>query len=149
VTLTLCCWVLSATTLAGTVLVLLHLRATSAAQRPHWVAGAAHGVVGAAGLALLLVALRGPRRGVATGTSTFGVQAAVLLGAALVAGITIVVLSRRAAVGASRGAAPGAAPGAAAGAAPGTTRAIGGAMIVHSLLAVTGYALLLAYASLG
>ncbi len=131
--LSLSCWVLSATALAGTVLVMLHLRATSPVQRPHWMAGTAHGLLGAAGLALLLVALRGPPRGAATGTSTFGVQAAILVGAALVAGIAIVVLSRRAA----------------AGPAPEAAKVITGAMIVHSLLAITGYVLLLAYASLG
>jgi hypothetical protein len=82
-------------------------------------------LVGAAGVALLLLALRGPPRGVLTGASSFGWQAAVLLGTALMAGIAIAVLARRR---------PGAASG---------------AIVVHALLAVTGYVLAIAYASLG
>ena len=77
------------------MLALLHLRATLPAQRPHWVVGATHGIAGAAGLILLLVALRGPPRGGATGSSSFGLEAAVLLAAALLAGLAIVVLVRQ------------------------------------------------------
>jgi bacteriorhodopsin len=124
--LSLSCWVLSATALAGVVLVLLHLRATSPGQRPHWMVGAAHGIAGATGVVLLLVALRGPPRGVATGSSSFGVEAAVLLAAALLAGLLIVVLARQRA----------------------PERTVTGAMVVHALLAVTGYVLWVAYASL-
>ena len=117
-------WLLSAAVLAGVVLALLHLRATSPAQRPPWAVGMAHGLVGAAGLALLLLALRGPPRGVLTGASSFGLQAAVLLGAALLAGIAIAVLARP------------------------WSRAASAAIVVHALLAVTGYVMLIAYTSL-
>jgi hypothetical protein len=89
-------------------------------------AGAAHGIAGAAGVVLLLMALRGPPRGVATGSSSFGLEAAVLLGAALLAGLAIVVLARQRV----------------------RERAVTGAMVVHALLAVTGYVLWVAYASL-
>ena len=115
---------LSAAVLAGVVLALLHLRATSTAQRSHWIAGLAHGLVGTAGLALLPFALRGPPRGVLTGVSSFGVQAAVLLGGALLAGIAVAVLARR------------------------RSRATSLTIVVHALLAITGYVMLIAYASL-
>jgi hypothetical protein len=122
--LTLAFYVLSAAVLAGAVLAMLHLRATSPAQRPPWVSGAVHGVGGVIGLALLLIALRGPPRGVVNGTASFGLQAAVFLGGAIVTGIGIIVLARR------RG------------------RATSLMMAVHALLAVTGYVLLAAYVSL-
>jgi hypothetical protein len=80
--------------------------------------------MGAAGLALLPLALRGLPRGVLAGASSFGVQGAVLLGAALLAGVAIVVLARR------------------------RSRATSGAIVVHALLAITGYVMLIAYASL-
>jgi len=123
--LTVSFYVLSAAVLAGVVLALLHLRATSAAQRPPWTAGAVHGVGGVIGLALLLIALRGPPRGVLSGTGSFGLQAAGFLGAAMVAGIGIIVLARRG------------------------SQSISLMMVVHGLLAMTGYVLLLAYVSLG
>jgi hypothetical protein len=118
-------YVLSAAGLAGVVLALLHLRATSPAQRPPWVSGAVHGVGGAIGLALLLIALRDPPRGALNGTASFGLQAAVFLGGAIATGIGIIVLARR------RG------------------QATSLMMAVHGLLAVTGYVLLAAYVSLG
>jgi len=88
--------------------------------------GAAHGIAGAAGVVLLLVALRGPPRGVATGSSSFGQEAAVLLVMALLAGLAIVVLGRQQT----------------------SERTVTGTMVVHALLAVTGYVLWVAYASL-
>ena len=121
------CWVLSANVLAGVVLALLHLRATSAAQRPHWIIGGMHGVAGTAGVILLLIALLGSRRGAATGSSSFGLQAAVLLVVALLAGLAIVVLVRQQA----------------------PERAVTGTTVLHALFAATGYVLWIAYTSLG
>jgi hypothetical protein len=113
--------VLSAVVVAGIVLALLHLRGV----RPHRVVGALHGLAGAAGLAVLLLALRGPPRGVLSGVESFGDVAAVVGVAALVAGLGIVVMARRSWGG------------------------VGLVIGVHATLAVTGYVVLLAYVSLG
>jgi hypothetical protein len=113
--------ILSATVVAGAVLALLHLRGSP----PHWAVGALHGVVGTAGLGALLLALRGPPRGVRTGVAAFGLVAAIFATAAFAVGLAIVALLRR-----SRG---------------GT----GLAIAVHGMLAITAYVLLLAYVALG
>ena len=52
--------------LLGTALAALHLRAGNASP-PRWPLGALHGLLGAAGLVTLLLALRGPPRGEAMG----------------------------------------------------------------------------------
>lgn len=113
--------ILSAAVLAGIVLVLLHLRGVS----PHWIIGALHGAAGAAGLGALILALRGPPRGVLTGVASFGADAAVLAAGALAMGLGIVALARR------------------------SRRGVGLAIAVHATLAITAYVLLLAYVSLG
>jgi hypothetical protein len=51
--------------------------------------GMLHGMVGAAGVAMLLFALQGPPRAVKFGAGGFGTVAAVLLAAALAGGVTI------------------------------------------------------------
>jgi hypothetical protein len=56
-----------------------------------WLPGAAHGLVGLAGFLLLLAALRGPTRGLATGAAQFGAIAAFLLGGGLLLGGWVVV----------------------------------------------------------
>lgn len=83
-------------------------------------AGIAHGVVGAVGLLVLVLALRGPPRGVSAGVGSFGMEAAVLFAGAVLTGIIIVLLRRRAIV-----------------------------MAIHAGIAITGYVLLLAWDSLG
>jgi hypothetical protein len=98
---------------------LLHLRATDRASLPPRVAGIAHGVVGAIGLGCLLLALRGPPRGVDAGVGSFGTLGAVLLGAALLTGLTLLI------------------------------RRNGLVMAVHAGLAITAYVLLLAWSALG
>jgi hypothetical protein len=115
-------WVITAAVLGGTVLAFWRLRATEGVARPPGWAGIAHGLCGTAGLALLLLALRGPPRAVAEGAGSFGTIAAWLFAAALLVGGVIWVRRRR-----------------------GPTLTI----IVHAALAVTGWALLLAWASLG
>jgi hypothetical protein len=55
-----------------------------------WI-GALHGFVGATGLAILFLALRGPPRGVKFGAGAFGTISAALLVAALIGGLTILV----------------------------------------------------------
>jgi len=117
-------YVLCVTALLGVLLIGLHLRATGPAQLPPWQVGAAHGVLGAAGVAALLLALRGPARGIATGSSSFGWQSAVLLVAGLVAGAAIPVLARR------------------------QERPPPVALVAHGGLAITGFVLLWAYSAL-
>ena len=51
--------------------------------------GALHGLLGLSGLAALLLALRGPPRGVAMGVGSFGRIAAALLALALLAGLAL------------------------------------------------------------
>jgi hypothetical protein len=104
--------------LAGTILGLWHLR--GAASGPPMSAGIAHGLSGAAGLAALLLALRGPPRGVAAGAGSFGTTSAVLFVAALACGVAVFLLRRK-----------------------------GNAVVmaIHAGLAITGYVLLLAWSS--
>ncbi len=84
--------------------------------------GLLHGMIGAIGLLVLLLVLRGPPRGVAEGAGYFGTTAAWLMGAALVTGV--VVLLRR-------------------------QNAPTAMIAIHSGFAITGYVLLLAWSSLG
>ena len=74
----------------GGVLAMARLRASGTAL-PGWPIGAVHGMLGVIGLAALLVALRGPPRGVAMGVGSFGRIAAGLLAIALIAGLGILV----------------------------------------------------------
>jgi hypothetical protein len=113
-------WVLTLGVAAGTGLALWHLRATDGASRPPLALGIAHGVIGAAGLAVLLFALRGPARGVESGVGSFGTTAAVLFTGAVLTGVSLLFLRRKAIV-----------------------------MAIHAGIAITGYVLLLAWDSLG
>ncbi len=115
-------WLLTLAVAAGTLLGLLHLKATNAAGRPPMWAGIAHGAAGAVGFGLLLLALQGPARGAATGVGSFGTTAAWLFVASLLAGA--VLLARR-------------------------RKSPTVSMMVHAGLAVTGYVLILAWDSLG
>lgn len=108
--------------LLGTLLALLHLR--PAGRSPPWPIGVLHGLMGAAGLGALLVALRGPPRGVTFGVGPFGLFAAALLALALLAGLgiaAVLYLGRR----------------------PGTLLA------AHAMLAVAGFVILASYTLLG
>lgn len=110
-------WVLTLAVAAGSVLALWHLRGTS---RPPIALGIAHAVVGAAGLGMLLLALRGPARGVAAGAGSFGTVAAVLFGGALLTGVALLLWHRKGAV-----------------------------MAIHAGIAIAGYVMLMAWVSLG
>jgi hypothetical protein len=104
----------------GAVLAALHLR--PGAPRPRAIFGALHGLMGGLGLLGLLVALRGPPRGVAMGAGAFGGIAAALLAVALVVGLAVLMLRRR----------------------------LSGAIIaVHASIAVAGIVILAAYAFAG
>jgi hypothetical protein len=84
--ISLAVWVLTVAVAAGSGLALWYLRGVS---RPPFVAGIAHGLVGAAGLVVLVLALKGPPRGVQAGVGSFGTIAAVLFGGAVVSGVLI------------------------------------------------------------
>ena len=79
---------LLAAAMMGTVLAAVHLGVGRGAAIP-WPAWVLHGLLGAAGFAVLLLGLRGPPRGVAMGVGPFGRFAAVLLTAALLIAVAI------------------------------------------------------------
>jgi hypothetical protein len=111
-------WIVTLAVAAGTGLALWHLRDIDGNQRPPLAAGIAHGLIGALGLGLLLLALRGPPRGIASGVGAFGTYSAVLFVAALLTGIVMLMIRRKAVV-----------------------------MAIHAGIAITGYVLLLAWDS--
>lgn len=106
----------------GAALGLWHLRATEGTSRPPVSVGIVHGLIGAAGLVVLLLSLRGPPRGVAAGAESFGKVAAVIFGAALLTGLAVLLRRRKV---------------------PAVT------MAIHSGLAITAYVLLLAWDIVG
>jgi hypothetical protein len=87
-------------------------------------AGVVHGLTGAVGFGLLIIALQGPRRGDAMGVGSFGIAAAVLFGLALLIGPLIRLLARR------------------------SLRVAGLIVATHASLAITAFVLFLAWASL-
>jgi hypothetical protein len=110
--------VLSAASGIGAVLAALISRADK--RRPPWFIGAIHGGLGALGLAVLFVALtQSAPRGLAQGAAFFGWDAAVLLAAALLAGILLLVVRGRSAL----------------------------LLSLHAVLAIFGYVILATYVS--
>jgi hypothetical protein len=101
---------------------MFHLRGTSQRKRTLAIL---HGLAGATGFALLLIALQGPRRGDAMGVGSFGIAASVLFGAALALGPFIPFSLRRS---------------------PLTT---GVTIATHACLAIAGFVLYLAWTSIG
>ena len=92
---------------------------------PPWWLATAHGGVALGGLALLLVVLPGAQRGAAAGAQSFGLIAAILLGAAAFLGLTMLALHWR-------------------------KRRITGLLVgVHATLAVAGFVILGVFALLG
>jgi hypothetical protein len=111
---------LSLAVLAGLGLIALHARP----RRPHWAIGAAHGTVGATGLAVLVAAAAtGAPHGAAAGAGGFDWTASALLGLALLAGLAIPLTAWRA-----RG-------------------LTGLALALHASIAIIGYVILIAYVS--
>jgi hypothetical protein len=105
----------------GVVLALRYLRG----GRLPIAVGIGHGLIGALGLGLLVIAIQGPRRGDAMGVGSFGLVAAVLFAIALVLGL--VILS-------SRGRLP---------------RLAGVVLATHASLAMTAFVLFMAWVSMG
>ncbi len=81
---------LTGTAMLGSAAAVLFLNGKAAALRLRVVAPL-HGLLGGAGLIVLLLALRGPPRGEGLGVAGFGQIAAVLLGMALLLGGTILL----------------------------------------------------------
>ena len=104
--------------LFGSVLAFAYLRASAS---PPLALGALHGLIGIGGLTLLALALRGPPRGVAQGTGSFGIIATGLIATAALVGLAQLTMRLR------RQRLPGALIGA------------------HATLAVGGFIILLVY----
>jgi hypothetical protein len=83
--------ILAAAVALGTTLAVLYLRARAAAP---FLLTALHGLFGLGGFACLLLALRGPPRGLDQGTGSFGVIAAALFAAAVLAGFCVLFIHR-------------------------------------------------------
>ena len=113
--------------LLGSALAILHLRAQPGAVSwpVAWPLGALHGLLGIGGLLCLVLALRGPPRGIAQGTASFGAIAATLFALAALAGGAILATHLR-------------------------RRRRAGALIgVHAAFAVSGFVILAAYLLVG
>ena len=59
-----------------------------------WPFAALHGLIGIGGLCCLVLALRGPPRGLEQGTASFGIIAASFLALAALAGVGILLMRR-------------------------------------------------------
>ena len=115
--------ILALAVVLGGVLAVLHLQ-TAKRAAPRLLA-ALHGLLAIAGLLCLLVALRGPPRGLDQGTSGFGTIAAVLFALAALVGAGLF-------------------------AARVANKRINGFMIgVHATLAISGFVILAAYLFVG
>jgi hypothetical protein len=77
--------ILSTAVLLGTVLAILHFRSQGAVA-PAWPFAGIHGLLAIGGFGCLLLGLRGPPRGLATGTGSFGTISAALVGLAALFG---------------------------------------------------------------
>jgi len=111
--------VLGIAVLLGGTLAVLHMRAGAAP--PAWPLGALHGLIALAGLGLLALALRGPPRGLAQGTGSFGTTAAALIALAGLIGLALLAARLR-------------------------QRRLPGVLIgIHATLAVGGFVILLVY----
>jgi hypothetical protein len=110
--------VLAAAVLLGTGLAILHARGKSTVPAP---LGIAHGLLGLGGLAFLLLALRGPARGLDQGTASFGIVGAILIACAAAVGLAIFTAYRL------------------------RHRRAGTLIGIHATLAVVGFVILAAY----
>jgi hypothetical protein len=97
----------------------VHLTGKQAVPVPWWL-GALHGLIGLSGLALLALSLRGPVRGLAQGTASFGAIGAGFIGSAALIGGNILLRHRRG-------------------------KRAGGLIGVHATLAICGFVMLAAY----
>ncbi len=77
----------------GSLLAAMHLRKEDRLA-PLWL-GTLHGLLALAGLGCLVLALRGPQRGLHTGTASFGMISAVLIALAALAGGGLLMMRLR------------------------------------------------------
>jgi hypothetical protein len=82
---------LGITVLVGLYLAVLHLL-NNGAVSPSWKLAALHGILVFCGFVCLVLALRGPSRGLNTGTTSFGLIAGILIILAILAGGAILVM---------------------------------------------------------
>ncbi len=106
--------------IVGSAMAIIHI-SSSGVRTPPVPLVALHGALAIGGLLLLALALQGPVRGLATGTSHFGAIALGLLIAAALGGLVLLRAHMK------RGRLPGAPIG------------------IHSLVAVAGFVMLLVY----
>jgi hypothetical protein len=111
---------LAVAVLSGTALAAQYLRGGTEHPAP-WTLAALHGVIGIGGLCCLVLALRGPARGLDQGTGSFGVIAVTLLALAALAGLGILLMRR------------------------GKKQPAGALIGLHATLAVSGFVVLAAY----
>jgi hypothetical protein len=116
--------ILGLTVLLGTALAVLHLRTPTGAAAP-WPVAALHGLLGIGGLICLVLALRGPPRGIAQGTASFGAIAATFFALAALVGGAILATRLR------------------------NRRGTGTLIGIHATLAVSGFVILAAYLLVG
>ena len=112
--------VLAVAVLLGGALAVPYLRGGSAQAAP-WPVAALHGVIGITGLSGLVMALRGPPRGLDQGTVMFGAIAAALFALAALAGLVILYMHR------------------------GRKRRAGSLIGLHATLAISSFVVLAAY----
>jgi hypothetical protein len=79
--------------LLGSLLAVLDMR--TGAPTPRWPLAALHGLFALAGFACLLLALRGPVRGLDQGTASFGMISAWLFGAAALLALSLLTARLR------------------------------------------------------
>ena len=103
----------------------IHYMRGPAVRRPAWPIGLAHGVIGAAGLAILIFALRRGLPPSAAGTTGFAPAAAALLALALVFGLVLAYAAAR------------------------RRRPAGLLVAIHASLAIAGFVVLWTVVSLG
>jgi hypothetical protein len=119
--LTVAFLILTTAVLFGIVLAILHARGETAWRVP-WPVGVLHGLIGICGFVCLLLALRGPPRGLDQGMASFGMIGAGLIALAVLVGLAIFITFR--------------------------TKQRGGAgtlIGIHATLAVSGFVILAAY----
>jgi hypothetical protein len=115
--------ILGIAVLLGCLLAVLYLR-TEGDAAP-WPLAALHSLVAVGGLFCLVLALRGPPRGVEQGTASFGIIAVTLIGSAALIGVGSLVMHL-------------------------LKRRLPGILIgIHATLAVGGFAILAAYVFVG